>query len=63
MDDLAPRPTVTAQDLDRWEANGATWRLFSADEDRILIELCTCTGEPVDVVAAAPDLVRKLGDD
>ena len=51
-------PSVSYDELRRWEDNGATWRLLSAEGDTVVIELCTCYGEPVDVVQGAPDLVE-----
>jgi hypothetical protein len=58
MDDAIPRPSFSAQDLSRWEDNGAGWRVIKADDESVVVELCTCTGEPVDVVEAAPDLLE-----
>jgi hypothetical protein len=44
------RPEVTAAELERWEEYGATWRTVELSDGRAVIELCTCYGEPVDVV-------------
>jgi hypothetical protein len=44
------RPTVTVEDLERWEDNGATWRALEVTDERAVVELCTCYGEPVDVL-------------
>lgn len=56
---LRCRPVaLTSADLSRWEENGATWRVLKADDKGLVVELCTCTGEPVDVVQAAPDLLE-----
>jgi hypothetical protein len=41
---------LTLADLRRWEEHGATWRLLESAEDRVEIELCTCSGEAVDRV-------------
>jgi hypothetical protein len=54
------RARISAADLTRWEENGATWRIFDTTPDGVQIELCTCYGEPVDVVDAAPELVGRL---
>ncbi len=52
------RPTLTLGDLARWEDNGATWRALEIGEEHAVVELCTCYGEPVDVVRGdAPELV------
>jgi hypothetical protein len=44
------RPSLTVEDLVRWEDNGATWRAFELSDTHALVELCTCTGEPVDML-------------
>lgn len=54
----AIRPGLTLDDLERWEAHGAAWRALEVSESRVVVELCTCYGEPVDVLAGeAPELV------
>jgi hypothetical protein len=51
--------TVTVDELRRWEDNGATWRTVEVSEERAVLELCTCYGEPVDTVEGdAPDLIE-----
>lgn len=53
-----PRPTLSAADLERWHEGGATWRALRVSDEEAVIELCTCTGEPVDVLAGRdPELV------
>lgn len=42
------RPPITAEQLDRWELFGATWRPVRHD-GRVVIELCACTGELVEI--------------
>ncbi len=54
---FAPVP-FTVADLRRWEDNGATWRLLEAGDRQVVVELCTCYGEAVEVVEAAPDLLK-----
>jgi hypothetical protein len=44
------RPTVTIESLTNWEDHGAIWRAVAITEERAVVELCTCYGEPVDVV-------------
>ena len=52
------RPTLTLVDLRRWEDSGATWRALEIGDDHAVVELCTCTGEPVDTqTGTAPDLI------
>jgi hypothetical protein len=36
--------------LTRWEQSGAIWRVQSISAAGAVVELCTCFGEPVDVV-------------
>lgn len=48
----------TVADLRRWEDNGATWRVLEGDDQHVAVELCTCYGEAVEVVEAAPDLLQ-----
>ena len=42
--------TVTIEDLQRWRDHGATWRALELTDERAVVELCTCYGEPVDLV-------------
>jgi hypothetical protein len=52
------RPKVTVEDLTRWEDNGATWRALEVTDELAVVELCTCYGEPVDVVRGdGPELI------
>ncbi len=55
------RPALTLADLERWVENGASWRALEVSDERAVVELCTCYGEPVDVLAgAAPELVAYV---
>jgi hypothetical protein len=48
-------------DLERWEDNGASWRALEVSDERAVVELCTCYGEPVDVLTGeAPELVAYV---
>lgn len=60
--DASPHETAnwSLADLRRWTDNGATWRIVPRSSDPPLIELCTCYGEAVDLVAPAPDLIEAL---
>jgi hypothetical protein len=52
------RPSLSLDDLKRWEENGATWRALEISDAGAVVELCTCYGEPVDVVRGeAPELI------
>jgi hypothetical protein len=49
---------VTIEDLTRWEDHGAIWRALQVSDEQAVVELCTCYGEPVDVVQSdAPELI------
>jgi hypothetical protein len=49
---VATRPPITIEALERWEENGALWRTAELTPDRVVVELCTCSGEPVDALAS-----------
>jgi hypothetical protein len=61
------RPSITAEDLERWTDNGAQWRPLEVSDERAVVELRTCHGEAVDVVEGrTPALiayVREHADD
>lgn len=46
------RHQTTVGDLERWEDHGAVLRTVEVTDARVVVELCTCYGEPVDVVAS-----------
>ena len=53
---MAESPIET---LRRWEDHGAVWRALHVSDERAIIDLCTCTGEPVERLESAdPDLIR-----
>jgi hypothetical protein len=55
------RPSVTAEDLVRWTDHGAVWRTLEVSDALAVVELCTCYGEPVDVVEGrAPDVIAYV---
>lgn len=37
-------------ELEDWVLHGATWRPVTIEQRRVVVELCTCSGEPVDRV-------------
>jgi hypothetical protein len=42
----------------QWELSGGIVRLVSLTSDRLVVELCTCTGEPMEQLQSDdPDLV------
>jgi hypothetical protein len=59
------RAALTSADLQRWEEHGATWRAREISDDRVLVELCTCYGEAVDLAestaAEVIAYVRRAG--
>jgi len=56
---LMSRAPVTIEDLERWQEHGAIWRTVELTDERATIELCTCYGEPVDLVGSdAPELIE-----
>jgi hypothetical protein len=51
--------------LQRWEEGGAVWRAVAVGDEHVSIDLCACTGEPVDRLdsddAQLIDYVRSRG--
>jgi hypothetical protein len=55
-----PRPASIAE-LRDWELNGASWRTVEISDRRAVVELCTCSGERVDVVESQdPELIEFI---
>jgi len=45
----------------RWEEHGAEWRAVHVSDERAIVDLCTCYGEPVDQIRSSdPDLIAWL---
>jgi hypothetical protein len=45
----------------RWEEHGAVWRAVWVGETEAVVDLCTCTGEPVEQLRSSdPALLRYL---
>ena len=54
-------PDTPVEVLRRWEDGGAEWRIESLTDERAVVVLCTCTGEPVDRLESGDDdLLRFL---
>lgn len=54
-----PEPPIAT--LMRWEDHGAIWRARSVTETEAVVELCTCSGEPIDELRSGdPQLLRFL---
>ena len=48
-------------DLERWVLAGAHWRVVDISRERVLVELCSCMGEPVERAESDdPDLIAYL---
>jgi hypothetical protein len=41
---------LTIELLERWALAGAHWRVIALDGDGAVVELCACTGEPVELM-------------
>jgi hypothetical protein len=44
---MAP-DALTVEELDRWVRFGVQWRLVEVAESHAVVDLCACTGEPVE---------------
>jgi hypothetical protein len=52
---------VTIEDLQRWSEGGAVWRALEVSDERAVIDLCSCTGEPMErVESEAPGLIEYV---
>jgi hypothetical protein len=49
---MSHHPDVTIDDLERWTCSGAHWRVVGISNSRAVVDLCACTGEPMDRVAS-----------
>ncbi len=53
------RSGLTVSELEDWELHGAIWRALEVSDDHTVVELCSCSGERVDVVEGdAPGLIE-----
>jgi hypothetical protein len=41
---------LTIEQLERWALSGAHWRVVQITGQRAVVDLCACTGEPVERV-------------
>ncbi len=49
--------------LQQWEDSGAVWRAVHVSDAKAIVDLCTCTGEPVERLESDDrELVRFLRD-
>jgi len=45
---LAGSQPLTIAALERWVLFGATWTVAEISAEHVLVQLCSCTGEPVE---------------
>ena len=54
-------PSVTVEYLEEWKDHGAMWRAVEVSDQRAVIDLCSCTGEPMDRVQSdEPKLIAYV---
>jgi hypothetical protein len=46
--------------LKRWEDHGAVFRVESLTDDRAVVMMCTCTGEPVERLESGDAALLKF---
>jgi hypothetical protein len=39
---------LTIERLERWTESGAHWRVVEITDEHVVIDMCACTGEPVE---------------
>jgi hypothetical protein len=50
-------------ELEDWELHGATWRTVELGGQRVVLDLCSCSGEPMERVESQdPELIRYVLD-
>lgn len=50
MADRAAQTSITVERLREWRDYGATWRPVELSDEHVVIDLCTCSGEPMERV-------------
>ncbi len=53
---MSPRP-VTIDDLESWVLSGVHWRVVDISGKHAVVDMCTCTGEPMERVESADPAV------
>jgi hypothetical protein len=62
VSEAGQRP-LTVAELEQWTAFGARWRPERFEAERVIVELCQCTGELVERrVAVDPDVITYVRD-
>lgn len=60
MNGPEPRP-LTIAELEQWVAFGARWRPQRFEQERVIVDLCQCTGELVERRAAVdPEVIAYV---
>ena len=55
------RSRLTVAELEDWELHGAVWRALEVTDERAVVELCSCSGERMDVVEGeSPELIEFI---
>ncbi len=44
---MSTRP-VTIDELESWVLSGAHWRVVDISNEHAVVDMCTCTGEPME---------------
>ena len=53
--------TATIEQLRDWRDTGAVWRPVELDDEHAVIDLCTCSGEPMERVHSGdPTLIAYV---
>ena len=56
-----PGKAATIEQLQDWQDSGAVWRPVELDDEHAVIDLCTCSGEPMERVRSDdPTLVAYV---
>jgi hypothetical protein len=43
-------PALRIDDLERWVLSGAHWRVIAISSQHAVVDMCACTGEPMERV-------------
>lgn len=58
---VGPSRAFQIAELQGWELHGALWRAVELQDRRVVIELCSCSGEPMDLVESHdPELIEYV---
>lgn len=52
---------VTVDDLESWVLSGGRWRVLDISNEHAVVDMCTCTGEPMERLESGdPAVIRYL---